>query len=221
MARIFYAGTKNASSWAFRAWLALREQNIEFTEVVVDIRRPQRFDNLRRIGEFSPPGAVPVLVEGEVVIFDSMAIMEYANEIGDGNLLPENVHDRARCRSFLSWQHSGLSGLCPRLSFESSFYPTKRRMTEAEVSDAGRIFEAWETELHRSGGPFLFSSLSLADLSFVPTILRICSHQPDLTHWPRTRDWIDRILQRPSVREWLSEAESLAPVIQDDGYRDS
>ena len=83
-----YSGTRNASSWAFRAWLALREAGVQFDEEVVDIRRPQRLGNLARIGAFSPPAAVPVLVHGDTVIFDSLAIMEYANELGGGTLLP-------------------------------------------------------------------------------------------------------------------------------------
>ena len=218
MSRIFYSGTKNASSWAFRAWLALREQNIEFEEVVVDIRKPQRFDNLRKMGEISPPGAVPVLVENDTVIFDSLAIMEYANEIGEGDLLPANTKIRARCRSFLSWQHSGLSGICPTLSFESAFYPEKRGMTKEEISDAERIFKVWEAELTISGGPFLFECISLSDLAFVPTVLRIFSHKPNLEKWPLTRKWMEKILSRDSVQEWLSEAKSLPPVILDDGY---
>ena len=62
MPRILYSGTRNASSWAFRAWLALKEAGVAFEERIVDIRKPQRFDNLARIRAFSPPGAVPVPV---------------------------------------------------------------------------------------------------------------------------------------------------------------
>lgn len=82
MARVLYSGTRNASSWAFRAWLALKEAGVGFDEEVVDIRQPQRVDNLARIRRFSPPGAVPVLVDDDALIFDSLAIMECANELG-------------------------------------------------------------------------------------------------------------------------------------------
>src|SRR5690606_12410195 len=99
--RILYSGTKNASSWAFRAWLALREMNIEFEERVVDIRMPQRIENLGRIAEFSPPGAVPALVDDGTVIFDSLAIMEYANDLGGGCLLPPDAKARAHTRSLV------------------------------------------------------------------------------------------------------------------------
>src|SRR5450432_4266291 len=85
---ILYSGTKNASSWAMRAWLALRAARFEFTEEIVDIRRPQRFGGLARIGRFSPSASVPVLVAGDTTIFDSLAIMEFANEMASGALLP-------------------------------------------------------------------------------------------------------------------------------------
>lgn len=218
MGRILYSGTKNASSWAFRAWLALREQGIEFDERVVDIRKPQRIDNLARIAEFSPPGAVPVLVDGDAVIYDSLAIMEYANDIGDGTLLPADAKLRARVRSLVAWQHSGLSNICPRLSFESSFYPDRRAMSPAEVADARRLFDVFETALQRSGGPYLAGALSLADLAFVPTLIRIMSHRPGLDAWPLTQDWHGLLMSRDSVQEWMHEAMKLPPVLLDD-YR--
>lgn len=218
MSRILYSGTKNASSWAFRAWLALSEQGIAFEERVVDIRTPQRFDNLARIAGFSPPGAVPVLVDGDAVIYDSLAIMEYANDLGGGSLLPTDVTLRAQARSLLAWQHSGLSNLCPRLSFESAFYPDRRTMRADEVADAGRLFNALETSLQRSEGPFLVGALSLADLAFVPTMIRILSHGPDTDAWPLTQAWHTRLLSRNTVQAWMQEAMRLPPVLLD-GYR--
>lgn len=218
MSRILYSGTKNASSWAFRAWLALKEQGIEFQERVVDIRRPQRFDNLARVAEFSPPGAVPVLVDGDAVIYDSLAIMEYANDLGDGSLLPADMKLRAQARSLVAWQHSGLSNLCPRLSFESSFYPDRRAMSPGEAADTKRLFDVLETTLLRSGGPFLVGDLSLADLAFVPTLIRIMSHAPNADEWPLTEAWYKLLMSKATVQEWMEEASRLPPVLLDD-YR--
>lgn len=212
MTRILYSGTRNASSWAFRAWLALKEAGVAFDEEVVDIRQPQRLANLARIREFSPPGAVPVLVDDDAVIFDSLAIMEYANELADGALWPQDVRQRAAARALFAWQHAGLSGLCPRLSFESAFYPDRRAMTEAECADAARIFAVWEQTLARSGGPWLVGSVSLADLVFVPTVVRLRAHAPDLSPWSRATAWMDALLARASVREWMEEARTLPPV---------
>ena len=220
MTRILYSGTKNASSWALRAWLALKEAHIDFEERVVDIRRPQRFDNLARIGAFSPPAAVPVLVDDGIGIFDSLAIMEYANELGGGNLLPRDLLRRARVRSLVAWQHSGLSNICARLSFESAFYPERRAMTAPERSEAARLFAVWEGELRGSGGPYLAGELSLADLAFVPAVLRLFAHTPDLEPWALTRSWAERLISLASVREWLGDAASLPPVGLDDYRRE-
>jgi glutathione S-transferase len=210
MSRVLYSGTKNASSWSFRAWLALKEQGIEFEECVVDIRKPQRLDNLARIAKFSPPGAVPVLIDGDAVIYDSLAIMEYANELGDGSLLPTDMKLRAQARSLVAWQHSGLSNLCPRLSFESSFYPDRRAMSFDEVTDTKRLFDVLEMALQHSGGPFLVGALSLADLVFVP--------EPDSGARPLTQAWYKLLMSRDTVQEWMQEAISLPPVLLD-GYR--
>lgn len=212
MTRTLYSGTRNASSWAFRAWLALKEAGIPFDEVVVDIRKPQRFANLAKIAEFSPPGAVPVLVDDGTVIYDSLAIMEYANDLSGGQLLPKDLKARAHARSLAAWQHAGLSGLCPGLSFESAFYPDRRSMSDSEISESRRIFSVWEQELSQSNGPYLLGDLSLADLCFVPTVLRLTSNLPSLKSWPLTLAWTRALLARPAVKEWLAEASTLPPV---------
>lgn len=216
MTAVFYSGTKNASSWAMRAWLALREQDIEFEENVVDIRRPQRFVNLQGLSGLSPSRSVPILDVDGVAIFDSLAIMEYASEQGDGSLLPEDPVTRARARSWLAWQHAGLSMLCPKISFESAFYPQKRVLTDSELVDCERLFAALESELEASGGPYLFGDLSLADINLAPTVIRLDAHAPDMREWPLARQYFDAFLQRDSVREWLSEANTLPHVWLDD-----
>ncbi|MGO4220249.1 glutathione S-transferase family protein [Lysobacter sp. TAF61] len=218
MSRILYSGTRNASSWAFRAWLALKEAHIDFEERIVDIRVPQRFDNLARIQAFSPPGAVPVLVEGDHVIYDSLAIMEYANDLSGGRLLPLDPAVRATARSLLAWQHAGLSGLCARLSFESAFYPDRRAITANEQAESERVATTWESTLELCGGPYLVGQLSLADLAFVPTVIRLLAHAPDLRAYPLSVEWASRLLSRPAVEEWMQQARELPPVYLD-GYR--
>jgi glutathione S-transferase len=98
-----YSGTRNASSWAMRAWLALREQNIEFEEHIIDLRKPQRFKQLAMVGEISPAASVPVLVTGSAIIFDSSTIMEFASEQGKQSLLPDDMELRTRARSFVAY----------------------------------------------------------------------------------------------------------------------
>lgn len=216
MTFVLYSGTRNASSWAMRAWLALREQRIDFDERIVDLRRPQRFEQLAAVGKFSPPAAVPVLVTDTTTIFDSSAIMEFASEFGEEPLLPADMQLRARARSFAAWQHSGLSGICPRLSFESAFYPDKRPMTADEIDDCNRLFAATENELATHKGPYLFGRLSLADLALAPTVIRLGAHKPDFRNWPLTCEWFEAVLSRESVREWLADARTLQHIWFDD-----
>jgi glutathione S-transferase len=212
-----YSGTRNASSWAMRAWLALRQAGIDFEEQIVDIRRPQRFPNLARIGDFSPLAAVPVLTLGNAVVFDSLAIMEFANDASGGRLLPEDPVKRAQARSVLAWQHSGLSGICTRISFESAFYPYKRTLSEDEVAECDRLFPWLERLLEENGGPFLFGGLSLADLSLVPTMVRLTRHDLPLDRFPRCDTWTNSLLDLADVRAWLDEADRL-PHIWFDNY---
>jgi glutathione S-transferase len=213
---ILYSGTKNASSWAMRAWLALRAAQFDFYEEVIDIRRPQRFANLERVGLFSPPAMVPVLVFGEQVIFDSLAIMEFANDVSGGQLLPEDLLLRAQARSILAWQHSGLSGICARISFESSFYPLKRALTEEEVVECDRLFNALDQVLQRSGGPYLFGTISLADLALAPAMVRLTRHRIELRRWPLVGTWAREMLRHQLVAEWMAGADQLPHIWFDD-----
>jgi len=213
---ILYSGTRNASSWAMRAWLALRIQGIQFEERIIDLRRPQRFKELARVGEISPAAAVPVLVTDTTTIFDSMAIMEFASEHGDNPLLPADAHSRARARSFVAWQHAGLSNICPRLSFESSFYPDRRAMTDDELSDCRRLFAALEAELEIHGGPYLFEELTLADLALAPTVIRLAAHKPEFAEWPLTERWFQAVADIEPVQEWLEDAYQLPHIWFDD-----
>ena len=213
---ILYSGTKNASSWAMRAWLALREAGFEFDEEVVDIRRPQRFANLAAIGRFSPSATIPVLAIDDAVIFDSLAIMEFANDATGGRLLPADPLLRAQARSVIAWQHSGLSDICAKISFESAFYPLKRKLATEEIEERGRLFEFLEQLLRENHGPYLFGQVSLVDLALVPTLVRLIRHDPSSVDWPAVNSWGGLLLARTSVVEWLRDADALPHVWYDD-----
>ena len=199
-----------------RAWLALRAAGVDFEEEIVDIRRPQRFANLKAVGRFSPPAMVPVLVVDNVAIYDSLAIMEYANDACGGRLLPADVTQRAQARSVAAWQHSGLSNICARLSFESAFYPERRTLTATETSECERLFGILANYLADSGGPFLFGTLSLADLILVPTIVRLVTHDPVVPSRDAIEAWLQAMLTMADVKEWMRQASLLPPIWSDD-----
>ncbi|BDU18128.1 glutathione S-transferase family protein [Lysobacter auxotrophicus] len=200
-----------------RAWLALKAAGVDFDEVVVDIRRPQRFANLAAVGAFAPSATVPVLVVDEHVIFDSLAIMEYANDVAGGRLLPVDPLHRAEARSIIAWQHGGLSGIARRVCFESAFYPDKRDLCPEEIAECDRLGTYLAACLARSGGPFLFGECSLADFALTPTVIRLTRHQLDWARWPGTEPWSGHVLDHLHVKEWLREAD-LCPPIWYDSY---
>jgi len=212
MTRILYSGNRNASSWAFRAWLALKEQHIDFNEIIVDIRRPQRWSNLAKISKFSPTAAVPVLVDNETVIYDSNAIMEYANEIGENTLLPKDLKLRAQARSLVAWQHSTFAKVCPCLSFESAFYTVKKQLTANEIAATEWVYSIWENHLTENNGGYLIGDFSLADISLLPSVLRFKSHHPVPDRFPFVIAWMERLINRPFVQEWLHDAYALEPI---------
>ncbi|XOV80359.1 MAG: glutathione S-transferase family protein [Aestuariibacter sp.] len=218
MSRVLYSGNRNASSWAFRAWLALKEQNIQFDEEIIDLRRPQRWANLQRIGAISPTASVPVLDDNGFIIFDSLAIMEYANELGDGSLLPDNIKSRAKARAFTAWQHSTFGRVCPCLSFESAFYPDKKTLSRDETSAIENIYSVWEDSITEFDGDYLVGGYSLADIMFVPSVVRFSSHLTPDSRWPKTQKWVELLLNRPFVKEWLDEANQQDPIYLP-GYR--
>ena len=220
MTRILYSGNRNASSWAFQAWLALREQDIDFDEIIIDIKRPQRWKNLAKIGAFSPPAEIPVLVDNECVIYDSLAIMEYVNELGNGSLLPKDIQLRAQARSLMAWQHSTFGKVCSCISFESAFYKNRKQLSENEIESAEWVYSIWETHLERNNGPYLFGQFSLADIALIPSVIRLTAHCSVSEKFPLTGDWIQRLLERPHVKEWLTEAYALEPIYLE-GYFNS
>lgn len=213
---ILYSGTKNASSWAMRAWLALKEADIPFEERVLDIRRPQRFAILASVARLSPSATVPLLMVGDEAIFDSVAIMEFANDACDGRLLPADPVERAKARAVVSWQHAGLSNICARISFESAFYPYKRQLTAEEQVEGKRLFGHVENLLQESKGPFLFREISLADFMLAPTVVRLTRHDIDLSSYPASRAWADALLAHNDVSEWMDVADSLPHIWFDD-----
>lgn len=211
-----YLGTKNASSWAMRAWLALKSSGYAFDTELVDIRRPQRFPNLARLAALSPSATVPLLDTGHTVIYDSLAIMEFANDVCHGALLPTDIEARAHARSVVAWQHAGLSSICRSISFESAFYPIKRRLTPGECAEGARLFAHYEELLTRYQGPYLFGSLSLADFMHVPAVIRLTRHRLDMARWPRAAHWTQTLLTHPLVDEWMQEADQLPPIWYDE-----
>lgn len=166
-----YIGNKNYSSWSFRPWIAMKAKGIDFEEVLVP------FDDEGgnpKFKVFSPSGKVPTLVNGDLTVWESLAILEYLADIfPEKGFWPEDINTRALARAVANEMHGGFGGLrgeCPM--------NIRREVRAIDVSDAvrkdvARVETLWSECLEKSGGPFLFGEFCNADAMFAPVVNRL------------------------------------------------
>ena len=196
-------GNKNYSSWSMRPWLVLTAFGIPFHEVRVLLDRD---DTANRIAAFSACGRVPVLLAGEMTIWDSLAICEYlAEQFPDQHLWPQDVAARAMARSICAEMHSGFAGLRSAMSMNIRLRFPGRGRNAASQADIGRISEIWEECLSRFGHhQFLFGEFSIADAYFAPVVMRFRGYGVALA--PALSAYCERVHAYPAVARWVSEA---------------
>ncbi|HJV87261.1 MAG TPA: glutathione S-transferase family protein [Noviherbaspirillum sp.] len=196
-------GNKNYSSWSMRPWVAMTAFGIPFEEIRVGLDRP---DTSARIAQYSAAGRVPVLIDGETTVWDSLAICEYlAEQFPDKGLWPHDVAARATARSICAEMHAGFTGLRTAMwmNIKASF-PGKGR-TPAAQSDIARVCEIWEECLTRSGRhQFLFGDFSIADAYYAPVVMRFRTYGVWMA--PAVQAYVDRVIAHPAVAQWMREA---------------
>jgi glutathione S-transferase len=203
-------GNKNYSSWSMRPWLALRANNIVFEEIFIPLYTGDA--DKKRILSFTDSGKVPVLIDGEVTIWDSLAIIEYlAERFPQARLWPEDRADRAHARSISAEMHSGFAAL--RNECGMNLHRPVRAIalsTEARA-DIARIQQIWIAcrERHGKSGPFLFGAFGAADAMFAPVVHRFRIYAIPVA--PEVRQYMDAMISLPAFAEWTSAglAESL------------
>jgi glutathione S-transferase len=196
-------GNKNYSSWSMRPWVVLAAFGIPFQEVRILLDQP---DTAANIARYSNAGRVPVLIHGDITIWDSLAICEYlAEQFPDKHLWPQDVAARAMARSVTAEMHSGFAGLRSAMSMNiRRSMPGRGRTLEAQ-GDIGRIGELWEECLSRFGHHgFLFGEFSIADAFFAPVVMRFKTYGVMLA--PALQAYCDRMLAHPAVARWVAEA---------------
>jgi glutathione S-transferase len=196
-------GNKNYSSWSMRPWVAMKAFAIPFTEVRVLLDRPETAAN---IAKWCHSGRVPVLLAGDMTIWDSLAISEYlAEQFPEKNMWPQDVAARAMARSVCAEMHSSFSSLRSTMSMNiKGSYPGKGR-TPATQADIGRISEIWEECLSRFGhNEYLFGDFSIADAFFAPVVSRFKTYGVVLP--PALSAYCDRMRSHPAVAEWIEQA---------------
>lgn len=204
-------GNKNYSSWSLRPWLLLRHFDVPFEEVRLPLDTPAFRDDVFR---YSPSGRVPVLHDGDLVVWDSLAICDYVNETYlDGRGWPTDRRQRARARSAAAEMHSGFAALRTQLPMNCRRRPDAYRWKEDAQQDIDRVQALWR-ELRRDGGrggEFLCGTFGIVDAMFAPVAVRFRGYGVALEE--ESQAYVNALLALPSMREWeaaaLDESERL------------
>lgn len=204
---------KNYSSWSMRSWVAMTAFSIPFQEICVLL---DRSDTAQQIAHYSAAGRVPVLLAGDITIWDSLAICEYlAEQFPEKRMWPEDVAARALARSICAEMHSGFTGLRSAMWMNiRAKFPGKGRTLDAQA-DIGRISEIWETCLAMSGpNDYLFGDFTIADAYFAPVVMRFRTY--GVTLGPLLDAYADRVAKHPAVEQWIAGA--LAETVRIEKY---
>ncbi len=213
MALTLVIGNKNYSSWSMRPWLALKACNIPFDEVFIPLYTGEA--DKRRILDVTPSGKVPALRDGDITVWDSLAIIEYlAEQYPDAHLWPEDVGARAHARSVSAEMHGGFGGLRRECGM-NLHRPVRAKSLSAEAqADIARVQQIWTDCRRRYGafGPYLFGRFSAADAMYAPVVHRFRTYAIEVG--PAVRDYMEVMLAHPAVAEWTREGLAETLVIE-------
>ncbi len=208
-------GNKNYSSWSMRPWVLLKHFGLPFEEIAL------RFDDMapgspfkQAVDRLSPAGRVPVLLHGELAVWDSLAIAEYlaeyaAEHFPEHALWPRDPSQRARARSVCAEMHSGFGALrnaCP-MNIEAALPEVGPRVLAEQpgvAADLARICALWTDALAASGGPFLFGGFSIVDAYYAPVVARLRTYALPVP--PVVQAYMDRVWASPGVSAWVADA---------------
>jgi len=201
-------GTKLWSTWSMRPWLALKHAGVPFTETLITLRQGEVTD--AALAQHSPSKLIPVLKDGDLVLWDSLAICEYlAERFPEAKLWPDDPVLRALGRSAASEMHAGFQALrmeCPMALDET---PRQVELSEAVQKNVRRIVTCWNELLDRSGGPFLLGDWSIADAFYTPVATRFRTYGVDLSEYGdagAAQAYCARLLLTPEYLAWEQEA---------------
>jgi glutathione S-transferase len=213
MALTLVIGNKNYSSWSMRPWLALQACGIAFDEVVIPLYAGA--DDKQRILDVSKAGKVPVLVDGEITVWDSLAILEYlAERFPEARLWPEDRAGRAHARAISAEMHSGFMALRNECGM-NLHRPVKAKALSADaLANIARIQQIWSECRARYGhsGPYLFGAFSAADAMYAPVVHRFLSFAIAVT--AESQAYMDTMQALPAFRQWTRDALAETLVIE-------
>jgi glutathione S-transferase len=208
-------GNRAYSSWSMRGWLAAKQSGEEFEELVVPMFDAE-WDQRREGDEFAPSlGKVPILWDGDLVVWDSLAIIEFlADRHGPALYWPEDEGARAVARSMSAEMHSGFSNLRRELpmNVRKSFPPVA--LSDPVREEVDRILQMWAQARARFGGTgdFLFGDWCAADIMYAPVVTRFITYGVPMPNFAGI--YMKAVLSQPHVAEWIDKAQDEPWVIE-------
>jgi len=207
-------GNRAYSSWSMRGWLAVKQSGEEFEEYVVPMFDAE-WEKRREGDEFAPSlGKVPILWDGETVVWDSLAIIEFlADRYGSALFWPEDEGARGMARSMAAEMHSGFSNLRRDLpmNVRKSFSPIE--LSDPVREEIDRILQLWAQARARFGGigDFLFGDWCAADMMYAPVVTRFITYAVPIPSFAAV--YVKAVLSHPHVAEWIDKAQDEPWVI--------
>jgi glutathione S-transferase len=213
MALKLVIGNKNYSSWSMRPWLALKANQIAFEEIFIPLYTGDT--DKKRILGFTQSGKVPALLDDDVTIWDSLAIIEYAAErFPQTRLWPEDRASRAHARSISAEMHSGFAALRNECGMNLHRPVGAVALSDNARADIARVQQIWIECRERYGksGPFLFGAFGGADAMFAPVVHRFRTYAIEAA--PQARQYMDTMMSLPAFQEWTRAGLAETLVIE-------
>ena len=193
-------GNKNYSSWSFRPWIGLRTAGIPFDEEVIPLYGEGSKENILAR---SPAGKVPILIDGDVRVWESLAILEYAAEkFPAAQLWPADPAARAHARAISTEMHAGFVALRSECGMNMWRPPARKALSDEAKANIARIQALWTDARDRfgAGGPFLFGRFTAADAMYAPVVSRFETYAIDVT--APVAAYMDAMIALPAWQEW-------------------
>jgi glutathione S-transferase len=207
-------GNKNYSSWSMRPWLAMRASDIAFDEVFIPLYTDNKADK-ERILSFTRSGKVPALIDGDVTVWDSLAIIEYvAERFPQARLWPEDRARRAHARSISSEMHSGFLPLRNECGMNLHRPVGAIALSADANANIARIEQIWLECRERYGklGPFLFGAFSGADAMFAPVVHRFRTYAIEVSAGAKA--YMATMMALPAFQQWTRDGLAETLVIE-------
>jgi glutathione S-transferase len=209
-------GNRAYSSWSMRGWLACKHSGLEFEELVVPLF-DEAWEKRREGDEFAPSlGKVPILWDGECVVWDSLAIIDFlADKVGRDRFWPEDEAARGMARSMAAEMHSGFSNLRRELPFNVRRVVDGGPLSDPVREEIDRIMVLWAQARARFGGigDFLFGDWCAADIMYAPVVTRFVTYKVPVP--PFAAAYMEAVLAQEHVVEWIELAQDEPWVIEE------